>query len=70
MGNDWRHSRAFVIQIGLGANPSAGRYEGRVEHVASGRTARFADADQLLRFIADTLTDQGVTDAPARWRSR
>lgn len=42
---------AFVVHLTPAADTSAGR----VEHVASGRTARFESAEELLRFMRETL---------------
>jgi hypothetical protein len=42
---------AFVVHLTVAADASAGR----VEHVATGRTARFESAEELLRFMRDTL---------------
>ena len=53
----WQHKSAFVIQLRLETDIEAGRFEGRVEHVASTRSARFYSVDQLLDFIATVLTD-------------
>lgn len=53
--------RAFVIQISRewkSGDPLAGT----VEHVASGKTARFHSADELLEWIARTAAD-GVDEA-------
>ena len=46
---------AFVVQFLTGTDLDAGAVSGRVEHVASGRTARFASIDELLRFFHDVL---------------
>ncbi len=54
--------RAFVVEF-AGA-PHGDRLSGRIEHVVSGRAARFASAGELLEFV------QGVLHArrPARRR--
>jgi hypothetical protein len=47
-------SRAFVVQLpdgDLGDKPS----HGRVEHVQSGRSTRFADLDGLAKFFGEVL---------------
>jgi len=46
---------AFVVHLVTGPAAPAGRAEGRVEHVATGRTARFESAEELLRFMQETL---------------
>jgi hypothetical protein len=34
-----------------------------VEHVASGRTARFTSVDQLLQFLGDVLAQSSAEDS-------
>ncbi len=54
-------ARAFVVHLApAGAGPE-GSANGRVEHVATGRAARFGSGDDLLRFMRDTLA--AVRDA-------
>ena len=55
MGRDWPHNRAFVIQLGPQADPADGRLEGRIEHVASLRSARFGSLVELVAFLMDVL---------------
>jgi hypothetical protein len=52
---DWSYSGAFVIQLGPGTDSEAGRIVGRVEHIASTRSARFESVDELLKFLAECL---------------
>ena len=49
------YSGAFVLQLGPGTDVRAGRLEGRVEHVASTRSARFRSLDELLAALAVML---------------
>ena len=46
---------AFVLQLQADADVAAGSVTGRVEHVASGRAARFSSLPELLIFIAQAL---------------
>ncbi|HZR83500.1 MAG TPA: hypothetical protein VFD92_20570 [Candidatus Binatia bacterium] len=46
---------AFVLQLQSGAAIAGDRLVGRVEHVKSGRAARFRSIDELLVFIRGTL---------------
>ena|SRR5438105_3048000 len=62
--NSDHHARAFVLQLDPGADPGAGRFAGRAEHVASGRTTRFASAEELLVFVARVLDDPDDPDDP------
>src|SRR5262245_44476616 len=57
MTNRWPHTGAFVLQFPADAGPEAGLFEGRVEHVASGRTARFRTPKELWTFVAQVLAD-------------
>ena len=54
---DRPYSRTFVLQLGPGTDLAAGRLEGRVDHVASTRWARFRSLDELLAALADLLAD-------------
>lgn len=49
---------AFVVRFGSGS-----RDAGRVEHVVSGRGARFGNREQLLAFINETLARIDGNDA-------
>lgn len=57
--------RAFVVHFGTGAGLPRRRYQGRVEHLSSGRAARFSSLKQLLGFVAAILDGSG----PAASRS-
>ena len=50
---------AFVVQFLAWSNPRSGVIGGRVEHVASGRSRRFASLKELLDFLADALAELG-----------
>ena len=53
----WQYKAAFVIQLREETNVVAGRVEGRIEHIASTRVARFNSVEELLSFIASVLTE-------------
>ena len=53
---------AFVLQLESGTDPIAGRFVGRIEHVASGRSRRFATTEEALAFIAWVLTTPGILE--------
>ena len=53
------YAGAFVLQLGPSTDVRAGRLEGRVEHVASTRSARFRSLDELLAALADLLDAEG-----------
>jgi hypothetical protein len=53
--NGLQHTNAFVVQLRAGTDFERGRVEGRVEHIASGRTGRFGSAAELLELLAGLL---------------
>jgi len=53
----WQYKAAFVIQLRPETDIGAGRFEGRVEHMASSKASRFHSLDELLAFIASVLTE-------------
>jgi len=57
--------RAFVVHFGTGGGPRRHRFQGRVEHLSSGRTARFSSLKQLLGFVAMVL--DGFEPAASRF---
>ena len=52
-----QYKTAFVVQFRPETNIDAGRFEGKVEHVATHDTIRFHSLDELLGFIANMLTE-------------
>ena len=50
-------SRAFVVQFTRDTIPADHRFSGRVEHIESGRSKRFASLDELLAFLAGLLEE-------------
>lgn len=55
---------AFVLHFESETDPIAGRFVGRVEHVASGRSMRFAATEEAFAFIAWVLTTPGILEEP------
>jgi hypothetical protein len=47
-----QHGGAFVVQFRDGCDFESGPIEGRVEHIASGETARFDSVAALLAIFA------------------
>ena len=45
-------ARAFVVLLQTDCDPSRDDFRGRVEHVRSGRSARFASLAELVAFLA------------------
>lgn len=58
-----QHASAFVIQFRGPAEAHANQFPGRVEHVASGRTATFQSIEELpqllLKMLRSAPFDQG-----------
>ena len=59
---EWQYKAAFVVQLRPETDIEAGRFEGRVEHVASSKAARFHSLDELLSFIAKLLAEVRSTE--------
>jgi hypothetical protein len=53
--------RAFVVQFSPETSLADGAHGGRVEHVHSGRSARFESLDQLLAFVGRVLSESSIT---------
>jgi hypothetical protein len=60
----WQSKAAFVIQFREGTDIGAGRLDGRVEHIASYRAARFRSIDELLAFMARVLAELDDSERP------
>jgi hypothetical protein len=55
--NGWQYKAAFVVQFRSETDVEAGRFEGKVEHIASCEETRFHSLDELLSFIARVLAE-------------
>jgi len=51
--------KAFVVQFSRETRAKTGAFSGRVEHMSSGRRARFASKQGLLAVLKDMLADLG-----------
>lgn len=60
--DQWQYNSAFVVQFRPETDIEAGRFEGKVEHVASSKATRFHSLDELLAFIASVLAE--LTETP------
>lgn len=56
-------ARAFIVQFTRDCDADNGLH-GRVEHVATGRSCRFATAEDFLAFVQTTM-DASAADADA-----
>lgn len=63
--NDFHYSGAFLVQFRTATDFAADRAEGRVEHIASGRTANFESASELLAIFEQMWTN-ALKDVAAR----
>lgn len=55
--NGLQHTSAFVVQFRTDADFEGDRAGGRVEHVASGRSAHFESIDELMMLFARLLKE-------------
>jgi hypothetical protein len=55
--------KAFVVQFTRDTRSQAGIFAGRVEHMSSGRRARFASQQELLAVLETMLEQLGDPDA-------
>ena len=53
----WQHQGAFVVRFNAATDTDARIFLGNVEHVASGERRQFSSLEELLKFMAATLTD-------------
>ena len=53
---------AFVIQFRPETDVEAGRFEGKVEHIASYEATRFSSMEELLSFIVRMLSEVSTTE--------
>ena len=53
----WQYKAAFVVKFRPETDIATGRFEGRVEHLASYEARRFHSLDELLEFIASRLAE-------------
>ena len=56
--------RVFLVQLAPDANPAAGRFHGRVQHMRSSDAAHFESLDELAAFMGLRAGDDGKRGAP------
>ena len=49
--------KAFLVQFGRDAGVTAGAFEGRVEHLSSGRRVHFGSRTELLTVLGSLLDE-------------
>lgn len=47
--------RTFLLRFSDATRPEAGIYHGRVEHIGTGRTARFTSLQEVTRFADEIM---------------
>jgi hypothetical protein len=57
---------AFVVQFRTPAASAPPRFTGRIEHLASGRTARFASVAELVAWLEEALTRRALEQGGER----
>ena len=60
----WQSKASFVIQCRPETDIENGRFEGRVEHIASYKAIRFHSLEELVTFVANVLTEIRNTEQP------
>ena len=50
--------RVFLIRLSGHAEPSVGIHRGRIEHIRSGRVARFLSFEDVGQFITEVLAEE------------
>ena len=60
----WQYKAAFVVLFRPETAVETGRFEGKVEHVASHQSKRFHSLDELLDFIATILAEVRNSETP------
>jgi hypothetical protein len=64
--NDFDHAGAFVVQFRTATDFTCGQVGGRVEHVATGRTAHFESTKELLEAFARLSKSAPARQMPSR----
>lgn len=64
------YANAFVVQFTAETDPRLEHAEGRVEHLQSGRRARFTSPADLLACMGSLLTDESAKRAGPRAEGR
>jgi hypothetical protein len=55
----------FVIQLRPTSDLASGQFQGRVEHIDSGRSAQFHSVEELLAFLATYASAQPKNEITA-----
>ena len=60
----WQSKAAFVIQCRPETDIEGGRFEGRIEHIASYKAIKFHSLDELMAYIARVLAEVRSIEQP------
>lgn len=60
--------RSFVVQLSDKADPEHSRFCGRIEHVTSGKAARFRSLEEMALFLAERIAESPDTSRTFRRR--
>jgi hypothetical protein len=55
--------RTFLLRFSSSAQPQDGIHRGRIEHIPSGRTARFTSLQSIDDFVQDVLAHENGQNA-------
>ena len=55
--------RTFLLRFSSNAQPRDGIHRGRIEHIPSGRTARFTSLQNIDDFVQDILAHENGLDS-------
>lgn len=58
----WQYANSFVVQFQTDTDLQPGSLAGRIEHVASSRTAHFNSWDEFLSFVNRVLHETRMAD--------
>jgi hypothetical protein len=50
--------RTFLLRFSDATRPEAGIYHGRVEHISTGRTARFTSLPEITEFATEIMVEE------------
>ncbi len=50
--------RTFLLRFSDATQPEAGVYRGRVEHIGTGRTARFTSLQEATEFAGEIMAEE------------
>lgn len=52
--------RTFLLRFSDATQPEAGVYRGRVEHIGTGRTARFTSLQEATDFAGEIMDEEDI----------